>query len=175
MSEYESFCIYGFCTVCPVTWKVELNSKSDRSEGDVAFKSPEKVNIFLGWGPLKKAEKRYSSLEEHVKDSLNRIKKNQGVKDIELVQSKVVQIGSHKAIFSHAKVILSKLTLLPFTKAKTYEREVRSMHLYCKSSGRYFALFGEVTSDKTLEHGEVFENMIKSFTCHKAKANSANP
>jgi len=169
MLEYESFCVYGFCTVYPVTWKVELNPKSERSEGDVAFKSPERVNIFVSWGPLEKAKKRYSSLEEHAKDSLKRIKKNSGVKEVELIQRKVIRVNSHKAIFSHVKIIIPRPSFLPFKKEKTDEREVRCMHLHCKPSERYFVIFGEITPDKSLEHGEVFKNIMKSFICHKTE------
>jgi len=169
MSEYESFCIYGFCTVCPTAWKVELNPKSDRSEGDVAFKSPERENIFVSWGPLEKAKKRYSSLEEHADDPLKRIKKNSGVKEVKLAKRKVVQLSSHDAVISYIKVVLSKPSLLPFAKGKTEEREVRCMHIHCEPSERYFVLYGEIASDKSLEQGEIFENMIKSFSCHKTE------
>jgi len=174
MSQYEPFCTYGFCTVYPITCKIEFNPKSDRNEGDVVFKSPEKVNIFLSWGPLVKAKKRYSSLEKHANDSIQRIKKNQWVKEIELVQRKIIEVSAHEAIFSHVKVILSRPNLLPFTKAKTYETEVRCLHLYCNPSRRYFVLYGEIAPEKTTEHSETFEKMIHSFTCHKAEANSTN-
>lgn len=168
MSEYEPFCTYGFCTVCPATWKIELNPKSDRKEGDVAFKSPEKVNIFVSWGPLEKAKKRYASIEEHADDSLKRIKKNPGVKAVELIERKELRISAHKALFSHVKVILTRPSFIPFSKEKMYEREVRCLHLYCDSLERYYVLYGEIMPDKTAEHGEIFRNMVKSFSCHKA-------
>lgn len=167
MSEYEPFCIYGFHVVCPATWKIELNPKSDRIEGDVVFKSPDKDRIFVSWGPLEKAKKKYSSPEEHANDTIRRIKKKGGVKEVELIRRKVIRVNSHETIFSHVKVVFSIPSLFPFGKAKTYEREVRCMHLYCESSGRYSILFGEITPDKTIQHGDIFESMIKSFICHK--------
>jgi hypothetical protein len=175
MSEYEPFSIYGFCTVYPVAWKIELNPESDRSQGNVAFKSPEKENIFLIWGSLEKAKKAYSSLEEHAEDPLKRLKNNPRVKEVDLVQRKLIQVNSHEAIFSHVKVILSSPSLLPFRKAKKYEREVRCMHVYCEPSGRYFLVYGEISSDKSLEQYKVLENMINSFICHKTEANSTAP
>lgn len=119
MSEYEPFCLYGFRTVYPVTWKIELDPKLERSEGNVTFKSPEKANIVVSWGPLEKAKKKYSSLEQHARDSINRVKKDPKVKKVELVQTKDIKVNSHKAIFSHTRIIFSMPKLLPFGKAKT--------------------------------------------------------
>ncbi|MCK4482292.1 hypothetical protein KAU55_03635, partial [Candidatus Bathyarchaeota archaeon] len=97
MVEYECFCIYGFRTVYPITWKVGLDPKSERSEGNVTIKSPEKANIVVSWGLLEKAKKRYSSLEKHARDSIDKIKKESKIKKVELVQTKHIQINSHKA------------------------------------------------------------------------------
>lgn len=174
MSEYESFSIYGFRTVYPNTWRVELDPKSERNEGNVTFKSPEKGNIVVSWGPLGKAKKRYSSLEEHVKDSIDRIRKESKVKKAELVQTKNVQVNSHKAVFSHIRMIFSLRRLWPFGKAKTFEQEVHSLHLYCRDSKRYFVVYGVTTSDKSLQQGHIFENVIRSFVCHEAKTDATN-
>lgn len=174
MLEYEFFCIYGFCTVYPITWKIGLDPKSKRSEGSVTFKSPEKANIVVSWGPLEKAKKKYSSLEEHARDSVSRIKKESKVKKVELVQTEGIQVNSHKAVFSLIRIFFSTHKLSPFGKAKTYEREVRSLHFYCTSSRRYFVVYGVTTSDKSLQQGHIFENIIKSFVCHKTKANPIN-
>jgi len=171
MLEFDFFCIYGFRTVYPVGWKIELDPKSERSDGNVTFKSPEKTRIVVSWGPLEKAKERYSSLEEHVRDSIDRIQKDRKVKEVELVQTKNVKVNSHKAVFSHIRLVFSTRRLLPFGKAKTHEREVRSLHLYCKPSGRYFVVYGVTTSNKSLQQGRIFENIIESFGCHKTKAN----
>ena len=174
MSEYEFFCIYGFHTVYPVGWKIELDPKSERSEGNVTFKSPEKAHIVVSWGPLEKAKEKYSSLEEHAKGSVNRIKKDRKVKKVELIQTKKVKVNSHKAVFSHIRIVFSVRRLLLLRKAKTHEREVRSLHLYCKPSRRYFLVYGVTASNKSLQQGRIFEKIIESFVCHKAKAHPAN-
>lgn len=174
MVEYEYFCIYGFRIVYPITWKVELDPKSERSEGNVTFKSPEKVNIVVSWGPIEKAKKRYSSVKEHAKDSIDRIKGESKIKKAELVQIKEVQVNSHKAIFSHIRIIFSMPKLLPFRKAKTYKQKVHSLHFYCKPSKRYFVVYGVTTSENSLQQGRIFENIIQSFVCHKTKVNPAD-
>jgi len=169
MLEYESFCIYGLCTVYPAGWKIELDPESERSEGNVTFKSPEKANIVVSWGPLEKAKEKYSSLKEHVRESINRIKKESKVKKVELVQTKNVQVNSHKAIFSHIRMAFSTRRLSSFGKAKRHEREVWSLHFYCRPSGRYFVVYGITTTDKSLRQDRIFENIIKSFTCHETE------
>jgi hypothetical protein len=174
MSEYEFFRIYGFRTVYPVDWKVELDPKSERSEGNVTFKSPEKTHIVVSWGPLEKGKKKYSSLAEHARDSINRIKKDRKIKKVELIQTKKVKVNSHKAILSHIRIVFSTRRLLPLGKGKTHEREVRSLHLYCRPSGRYFVVYGVTTTNKSLRQGRIFESIIESFACHKTKAHPAN-
>jgi len=166
MLEYESFSVYGFHVVYPTTWKIEFDPKSDRLKGDVAFKSPEKENIFLSWGSLEKAKKRYSSLEEHANDSIDRIKKNPRVRKVETSQTKDTRIQSHKALFSLVKVTFSTPSLLPFTKTKEEVQEVRCMHLHCETSERYYVIYGAIALSKSQEHEAIFNNMMKSFKCH---------
>jgi len=174
MSEYEFFRIYGFRTVYPDGWKVELDPKSEWSEGSVTFTSSEKARIVVSWGRLEKAKEKYSSLEEYARDSMNRIEKDRKVKKVELVQTKKVKVNSHQAVFSHIRIFFSTRKLLPFGKGKTHEREVRSLHFHCKPSMRYFVVYGVTESDKSVQQGRVFENIIESFMCHKAKVNPAD-
>lgn len=171
MSEYEFFHIYGFRTVYPVGWKIELDPKSERSEGNATFKSPEKAHIVVSWGRLEKAKEKYSSLEEHARDSINRIKKDRKIKKVELIQTKKVKVNSHKVVFSRIRIVFSVRKLLPFGKGKTHEREVRSLHFYCKPSRRYFVVYGVTASNKSLQQSRIFEKIIESFVCHKAKVN----
>jgi hypothetical protein len=107
MPDFESFCVYGFHTVYPNTWRVEFDPKSNRSKGDVVFKSPEKDNIFLSWGPLEKAENRFSDPEGHLKYSIDRIKKNTRVGGVEVARKNDLEIHSHKALVSLLKVTFS--------------------------------------------------------------------
>jgi hypothetical protein len=169
MSEYDSFSIYGFSTVYPIAWKIELDPNQERSKGNVTFKSPQKANIVVNWGSLEKARKKYSSIEEHAKDSINRIKKEPKVRRVQLLQTKDIQVNSHKAIFSHVRIIFSMPNLLPFRKAKTYEQEVHSLHLYCKPSKRCFVIYGITTPNESLQQDRIFKIIIKSFRCHKPK------
>ena len=166
MQEFETFSVYGFHTVYPNTWKVEFDPKSDRSKGDVAFKSPERDNIFLSWGSLEKAKKRFSDQEGHLKYSIDRIKKNTRVGGVEVAQKRDFQVLSHKALVSFLKVTFSSPSIVPFKKKQGEVQEIRAMHLHCKDTGRYYVIFGQNTLDKSREHEEIFNRMVDSFGCH---------
>lgn len=165
MSEYELFSIYQFHTLYPSGWKIELDPKSDSNKGNVAFKSPENINILVSWGTLDEAKKKYSSPEKFAMDALNRIKESREVKEIELIQTKLEEVNSHEANFTHVR--MSKRNRgFQFSKAKRNELEIRSVHFFCVHSKRYFVIYGMVEADKSVQQEEVFENILTSFKCH---------
>lgn len=166
MLEYESFSVYGFSTVYPSTWKIEFDPKSDWTKGNVAFKSPEKNSIFLSWGSLEKTKKRYSSPEEHAQDSAKAVRKNPRVTRVETVQTKEVNIHSHKAIYSLLRVAFPTPTANPFKKGREEVMEVRSIHIHCDVSERYYVIYGQIELSKSEEHEGIFKNMGESFKCH---------
>jgi hypothetical protein len=167
MPDFETFCVYGFGTVYPNTWRVEFDPKSNRSKGDVVFKSPEKDNIFLSWGPLEKAQNRFSDTEGHLKYSIDRIKKNTRVGGVEIARKNDLDVQSHKALVSLLKVTFSMPGIIPFRKSKGEVQEVRTMHLHCEDTGRYYVIFGQITTDKSQMHEEIFNKMVNSFKCHE--------
>ena len=167
MPDFETFCVYGFGTVYPNTWRVEFDPKSNRAKGDVVFKSPEKDNIFLSWGPLEKAQNRFSDTEGHLKYSIDRIKKNTRVGGVEIARKNDLDVQSHKALVSLLKVTFSMPSIIPFRKSKGEVQEVRTMHLHCENAGRYYVIFGQITTDKSQMHEEIFNKMVNSFKCHE--------
>lgn len=166
MLEYESFCVYGFNTAYPSTWKVEFDPKSDRTMGNVAFKSPERNNIVLSWGPLERAKKKYSSVEEHAEDSIKGVRKNPSVARVEIIQKKELDIPPHKAIYSILRVVFASPSMIPFKKGKEDVLEMRSIHVHCEVSDRYYVIFGQIAPSKSEEHGEIFSKITESFKCH---------
>lgn len=165
MSEYESFSVYGFSTVYPSTWKIEFDPKSDRKKGNVAFKSPENDNVFLSWGSLKKAKTKYTT-EEHAKDSIKAVRKNPRVSKVETVQTKELRVQSHRAIYSLVRVVSSIPSAVPFRKGVEEVLEIRSLHIHCDVSKRYYVLYGQNTLNKSMEHENIFSNMGVFFKCH---------
>lgn len=167
MSECDTLCMYGFRALYPSNWKIELDPESERSKGNVAFKSPDKERIFISWGQLEEVKKIFPSVDDFVKDSINRIKTKQGVKTAELIQTRSLQINSHEAEFIHLKAIISSgRSLTSALRTKIIEQEMRSLSLYCGDSERYFVIFETTTPEKSSEHSGIFEDIIQSFTCH---------
>ncbi len=171
MVGFEHFSVYGFCTAYPKSHTVKLDPKSRREEGNIVFQSTDDGNIIVSWTPLSMAEERYSCLEEHVKDSVDRIRTRPRVKSVELVENRKMHVNSHEAVFSHIRMFFSLRRFWPF--GKTFQEEIRSLHIYCRASGRYFVLYSMATPDQSAIQSRIFENIIESFVCHKKKTDSS--
>src|SRR5580658_8789243 len=74
--EKDTLQIYGFSFEFPKTCKLEFNPKFKRTDGDVAVKAPDKAVVFVSWGELEKVVKKASTVEDHAKFSLDRVKKS---------------------------------------------------------------------------------------------------
>jgi len=170
--KFERFSIYGFSVDYPVDWKVELNNKSERIKGHVAFKGPERDVIFVSWGPLEEARKSYCSPHEQAKASLSNIRKI-GIKNVELIEAKSVKVNLHEASFNHVRVIRSRHAMSLSSKDNLQE-EIRSLHLHCESSKRFFVIYGASPPDKSSKYANIFENMLKSFRCCTVRRRQEN-
>jgi len=164
MTETKSFSNYGFTADYPAKWKAKADPLSRRDKGTVLFRSPRGTEIFISWGPLEEAKETYASPKEQADGALEKLKKDKRVKETELVESKPMRVNFHKAHFSHIK-ITQVFSVLFFMK-KTLHNEIRSLHLYCGRSGRYFVIYGMTTPENSQKHKAVFEDMLKSFKCH---------
>jgi hypothetical protein len=149
---------------------VKLDARSRRNEGNVVFESADDGRVVVRWSPLAAAKERYSCLEEHVKDSVDRIRRRPKTKKVELIETRKLRMNSHKAISSHIRMFFSLRRFWPF--GKTFQEEVRSLHIYCKDSGRYFVVYGMTTSDRSAHQNRIFSNIIESFVCHKTNKDS---
>jgi len=169
MMEYEPFCIYGFSTVCPINWSIVIDPSLERSEGCITFKSVNNSNIVVSWKSLEKTQNKYSTLKEHVEESIDRIKKEKRVKTVQLIKTKNMQVNSHDAIFSHIRMTFSMPKLLPF-RTRTHDQYVYSLHLYCEQTNRCFIIYGVTKSDKSSELDRAFKKVIGFFACHNVNA-----
>jgi len=162
--QYDHFSIYGFKVDYPKDWRVELNPKSEKETGEVLFHSPEKDGIFVFWGALEEAKRTYASLDEHVERTIARVKKSRGVKHVEVVERKELEMNGHKAIFAHLKATIIRAF---FLRRIMVSQQLWSFHLYCEQTARYFVVHGSTSSDeRSMEHADVFEHVQKSFRCH---------
>ena len=161
--QYDHFSIYGFEVEYPEDWRVELNPKSEKKTGEVTFHSPERDRMFVFWGVLEEAKKKYASLDEHVERTIERVKKSRGVNSVEIVERKELEINGHRAIFAHLKAT----SIQGFLQRREVSQELWSSHLYCEQTARYFVLHEEPSSDeRSKEHADIFEHIQKSFRCH---------
>ncbi len=161
--RYDHFSIYGFDVEYPKDWRVELNPKSEKTAGEVAFQSPERDRMFVFWGALEEAKKNFESLDEHVERTIEKVKKSRGVNYVEVTEQKELKINGHRAIFTHLKATFTQ----GFLKRREVSRQLWSSHLYCEQTARYFILHGSPSSEEiSTEHATVFKHMQKSFKCH---------
>ena len=162
---YDRLSIYGFGVDYPKDWRVELKPESDRNRGNVVFHSPTRDNMFVSWEILERVKKRYTSLAEQVNDVLENIKKSRGVKSVEVMERKELEINGHTGVFTHSKVTSIKAFF--FLRKRVILQELWSLHVYCEQTARFFALYGSSSSDeRSLEQADIFKHMQKTFRCH---------
>jgi hypothetical protein len=164
-ASYERLEAYGFGIDYPSDCVIEFNPKSKRNEGDVALKSPRGYKLFLSWGELERV-KKLDGVEGHADYSFDRVKGSREAKVVD-VRKDSFQVNGHRAAYRDASLELFKRGIF-FNTSRTPQR-VRSLHLHCDVSSRYFVIYGPVGSDKQDEQAEVMRRMVKSFVCHSAE------
>jgi hypothetical protein len=159
----EKFALYGFQLDIPDNWRIEVNPKSTRQKGDVAFHSPKGNRFFVSWGKLEDASKRFRTLEEHRDRNLKQIKKGQDVRSVDVGQSYETQLSGHKALFTEVRAEVKQGM---FGRA-TYVREMWSVHLYCENRARYFVIYCLLRDPAEYDdYSKVFKSMATSLVCH---------
>lgn len=163
MSQQEKFAMYGFEIKIPSDWRVEVNPKSTREKGDVAFHSKLGNRFFVTWGNLANVESRFKSLEEHRDKNVKQIRSGPDVKSVDIADSHDEQISGHRALFSH---VTADVKAGMFSRG-SYEREMWSIHLYCPEQSRYYVVYCLLRDPKEYEDfANVFNSMARSFVCH---------
>ena len=146
----------------PADCVIEFNPKSKRSEGDVALKSPSGYKLFLSWGELEKV-KKLNGVEAHADYSIARIKGNREAKIWDVRRDSMV-VNGHRSAFREIDLEIVRRGI--FFNASKSPQHVRSLHVHCDLTGRYFVIYGPVAPEKSKEQGEVVSRMVKSFVCH---------
>jgi len=163
----ESFALYGFQVEIPDNWRVEVNQKSTRQKGDVAFQSQGGNRIFVSWGPLDQAMKRFKSLEEHRDNSVKQIKESPDVKTVGVQESTEVMIGDHRSLVTHVSASVKKGMM---SKA-TNDRDMWSVHFYCPNTSRYYVMYNMIRDITEFpDFSLVFNTISRSMTCHPARS-----
>jgi hypothetical protein len=141
---------------------VEFNPKSARAGGDVVFKSQGGYKIFVSWGDLKKVEK-LNGVDGHADFSIKRMK-GSGEARVKDMRRESRTVGGHRASYNEVKLELVRRGLY-FNKSLT-PQEVRSLHVHCDVTSRYFVLYGPYPPDRSREQREAMDRMSINFVCH---------
>jgi len=164
ISGKESFALYGFHIEIPDNWRVEVNQKGTRQKGDVVFQSKGGNRIFVSWGPLDQATRRFKTLEEHRDNSVKQIEKSPDVKAVDVRESREEMIGGHRALITHVSASVKAGML---SKAAN-DRDMWSMHFYCPNTSRYYVLYSMLRdANEFPDFSRVFITISRSMTCHR--------
>jgi hypothetical protein len=153
--------IYGFGFEFPKASKLEFNPKFKRTDGDVAVKSPDKAVVFVSWGELEKVAKKAPTTEDHAKFSLERVRKSVQGK-INTVEHKEIGINGHTAIFNHVKIDVPRRGFF----GRGQQQDVRSVHVHCDRSGRYFVIYATSTPENFEQQGSTMQEILDTLQCH---------
>jgi hypothetical protein len=160
---YDRFEAYGFGVDYPSDCVIEFNPKSRRTEGDLAFKSPNGYMLYLSWGQLEKV-KKLGGVEGHADYSVQKIKGRREAK-VGDVRKDTVDANGHRSAFREVNVEMVRRGIL--SNPIKSPQQVRSLHIHCDVSGRYFVIYGPVGPEKSREQGETVSRMVKSLVCHR--------
>ena len=164
-AEFEKFSVYNFSIEYPPVCRVEFNPKSRREAGDIVFHFPDREKIFLSWGNLDKAEKKFESAEKQAEHSLQVVKKSGNVRKMEKLQSDTMTLNSHKAAYNRVRLDEQPAGL--FMGKRTVPHDAFSIHLHCDKSSRYFVIYTMLSPRAPEDFGDaIFKVMVNSFKCH---------
>lgn len=161
-AESEKLMIYGFSLDYPINCKLEFNPKFERGEGDVAIKWPTNEHIFVSWGPLEKIKNKVGNAEAHANFSLEKIKKNQRAK-VTRLEHLLREVNGHHSSYDHIKLEIPSTGLFG---GKPQFQEIRSFHLHCDRTSRYFVIYESTSPERAKERQDAIESVVTSFACH---------
>lgn len=164
-SKFEKFSVYKFSIDYPDVCRVEFNPKSRRESGDVVFHFPDKEKVFVSWGDLAKAQKRFPTVEEQAEHGIKTVGKSSSVKGTERIRKDMIEVNSHKAAYNHVRLTQSNPGLFGGSKTTT-PHDAYSVHLQCDETSRYFVIYALLSPNAPKDFGQLMDVMIESFKCH---------
>lgn len=164
--EYELLAMYGFSAKYPDNARLELNPKARREKGDVVLHLEEGFKVFLSWGSLEEARKRYATAAAQASASIERSVKSTRAKLDGTPETKSLKIQGHDAAYTHARMFVERGGF-PFG-SRRVTQDSHSMHLQCDDSGRYYVVYAFARPETSEQVGKVFEPIMLSLKCHAA-------
>ena len=161
---FENFAVYMFSIDYPAVCTIEFNPKSMKQRGDVIFHFPDREKMFVSWGKLDVAQKKFPTVEEQAEESLKTASKSAQTKTMERVKQDSMKINSHKAVYNHVRMEETPKGFFP-SKQKIL-RDVLSIHLHCEPTSRYFVIYAMPTQNAPEDFRDLFLDMAHTFECH---------
>jgi hypothetical protein len=161
---FETFSVYSLSMDYPAVCRIEFNPKSRREAGDVVFHFPDREKVFLSWGKLENAQKKFPTVEDQAEHSLKAIEKSAGVRKLEKVSHDLLEINSHKAAYNRVSMEQAAASFL--SRKRMTKREAFSLHLHCESMSRYFVIYTLLSENAPEDFEGLFLDMVHSFKCH---------
>jgi hypothetical protein len=164
--KYELLAMYGFSAKYPDNARLELNPKARREKGDVVFHLEGGFKVFLSWGSLQEARKRYATAAAQASASIERSVKSTRAKLDGTPETKNLKIQGHDATYTHARMFMDRGGF-PFGSGRVTQ-DSHSLHLQCDESGRYYVMYTFARPDASEQAGKVFQPIMLSLKCHAA-------
>jgi len=163
--DFETFSVYNFSIDYPPVCRVEFNPKTRREGGDIVFHFPDREKVFLSWGNLEKAEKKFETAEKQAEHSLQVVKKSGNVKKMEKLETDLLTLNSHPAAYNRVKVDEQPAGI--FMGKRTVPHDAYSIHIHCDKTSRYFVIYAMLSPKAPEDFGvAIFKVMANSFKCH---------
>jgi hypothetical protein len=162
--EHELLAMYGFSASYPNNARLELNPKARRQKGDIVLHLEEGFRVFLSWGSLEEARKRYPTAAAQASASIERSVKSTRAKLDGAPETRNFKIQGHDAVYTHARLSVERGGF-PFG-ARRVAQDSHSMHLQCDESGRYYVVYAFARPEMSEQLGKVFEPIMSSLKCH---------
>jgi hypothetical protein len=162
--KYELLAMYGFSANCPNNARLELNPKTRREKGDVVFHLKDGIKVFLSWGSLEDARKRYATAAAQASASIERSVKSTRAKLDGTPETRNLKIQGHDATYTHARMFVERGGF-PFG-SRRVTQDSHSMHLQCDESGRYYVVYAFARPETSEQVGKIIEPIMLSLKCH---------
>jgi hypothetical protein len=162
--EYEALAMYGFSASYPNNARLELNPKTRREKGDIVLHLEEGLKVFLSWGSLEDARKRYATAAAQASASIEHSVKNTRAKLDGTPEIKNLKIQGHDATYTHARMFVERGGF-PFG-SRRVTQDSHSMHLQCDESGRYYVVYAFARPETSEQVGKIVEPIMLSLKCH---------
>ena len=168
--KYELLSVYGFSANYPNDARLEFNPKSRREKGDLVFHTSNGFRIFLSWGSLAEARKKYPTAAEQASDSIKRSLRNAAMKSEGPPETRSMRILNHDATFTHARMFLERRGFMfGSSRMSRLTQYTYSMHVHCEESKRYFVVYAFGRQNVSEELGRAIEPVMSSLKCHQPR------